>query len=121
MQPVVKPNINELSYTIRSARIPKRVAHHIPMTFDERVIPILHDLASELLDEKLYGRLAIVSRYLDLFSAGQWSRLGSDERIMFIDKMGTDFHFRAWDDWELGKGSSYSRLSELLYHQKRSS
>jgi hypothetical protein len=73
-----------------------------------------------MLQSQQYGRLAKVSRYLGLFSDGQWNRLGNDERILFIEKMDNDFNFRAWDDMEAKAGGAYSRLTELLYHQKRS-
>tara|TARA_R110002049_G_scaffold96479_1_gene236146 strand:- start:127 stop:405 length:279 start_codon:yes stop_codon:yes gene_type:complete len=89
------------------------------MAFDQDIMSPLHDLATELLAKRQYGRLAIVTHYLSVVSAGQWDRLGSDERKLFVDKMASDFHARAWDDWEWDAGGALSRLKGLIGAQVR--
>lgn len=89
------------------------------MIFDQDIIEPLHCLASELLEKRQYGRLAAVSHYLSVLSAGQWNRLGIDERKLFIEKMAVDFHVRAWDDWTWGADNAFARVIELIGCQER--
>ena len=87
--------------------------------FDQDIIEPLHKLAAEVLSERMYGRLATVTHYLAVLSAGQWDRLGTDERKLFVDKMAMDFHLRAWDDWHRHSGDPLSRVIELIGLQSR--
>ena len=89
------------------------------MTFDQQVIEPLHDLAAEVLEKRQYSRLTIVTNYLSVLSSGQWNRLGSDERVLFVKKMASDFHARAWDDWDWNGDGAYSRVAEMISHQSR--
>jgi len=89
------------------------------MAFDHDITNPLHDLAAELLAKRQYGRLVTVTHYLSVLSTGQWSRPGSDEQKLFVDKMASDFHPRAWDDWEWDTDGALSRLIELIVAQVR--
>jgi len=89
------------------------------MAFDQDITKLLHDLAAELLDKRQYGRLATVTHYLSVLSEGQWDRLGTDERKLFVDKMALDFHIKAWDDWDWNADGSFSRVIELIEFQRR--
>lgn len=89
------------------------------MAFDNDIMKPLHDLACDLLERRMYGRLAMVTHYLSVLNAGQWSRLGTDERMHFLDKMAMDFGVRAWDDWERTVGDPLSCVIELIGFQSR--
>jgi hypothetical protein len=88
------------------------------MSFDQRIMPHLHALAAVLLAQKMYGRLSAVTSVLAVFSAGGWSRLGHDERAVFVKRMATDFHARAWDDWDY-TDKTFSTIQELIYAEQR--
>ncbi|MDX1681161.1 MAG: hypothetical protein R3242_10570 [Akkermansiaceae bacterium] len=84
------------------------------MNFAESISEPMHALASEVLEARNYARLKIVSQYLAVLEAGQWSRLGSDERELFLNKMNQDFHPRAWDDWSYDQDDSYRKVIDLI-------
>ena len=88
------------------------------MRFDHDIIEPLHSLAAEVLDQRQYRRLATVTHYLSVLSSGQWDRLATDERKLFVDKMAMDFHVRAWDDWVRTSGDSFSRVIDLIGFQR---
>ena len=69
------------------------------IAFDEEIMPLLHQLAGELLQNEEYTRLLTIAQYLSVFAAGQWQRLGNDERAFFLEKMDNDFHVDAWEDY----------------------
>ena len=82
------------------------------------MMPHLHALAGVLLAQKMYGRLSMVTSLLAGFSGGGWARLGEDERAAFVKQMATDFHARAWDDWDY-TDKTFSTIKELIYAEER--
>ena len=89
------------------------------MTFDQRIIDPLHELAGELLEKRQYARLATVAHYISTLSGGQWNRLGSEKRVLFVEKMASDFHPRAWDDWDWDATGAFSRVADMINLQGR--
>jgi len=78
------------------------------------MIPPLDELAHEVLRLKQYHRLHLISELLAIFSSGAWDRLAEEERRGFLGKLRTDFHIRAWDDWELKAEGAYFRIGTLI-------
>jgi len=66
----------------------------------------------------MYGRLSMVASLLAGFSGGGWPRLGDDERATFVKQMATDFHARAWDDWDY-TDKTLSTIQELIHAEQR--
>lgn len=89
------------------------------MTFDQHIIPPLHELAESLLQDKFYTKLVMVSQYLSVFENDQWQRLGDEERFFFLEKMDNDFHYRAWDFIDNTKNTPYSRVKTLIQQAKK--
>jgi hypothetical protein len=56
----------------------------------------------------------VIAELLDLFSSGAWDRLEDGNKETFLRKLETDFHIRAWDDWDWKADSAYSRVAALV-------
>jgi len=82
------------------------------------MMPHLDALAAVLLAQKMYGRLSMVASLLAGFSGGGWTRLGDDERAAFVKQMASDFHVRAWDDWDY-RDPTLSAITELIHAEQR--
>jgi hypothetical protein len=82
------------------------------------MMPHLHALAAELLAQRMYDRLNMVTSLLDGFSGGGWQRLDDDERRAFLRQMDDDFNVRAWDDWDY-RDRTLSTIWELIDAEKR--
>ena len=61
--------------------------------------------------------LGYPAELLDQFSSGTWNQLEEDQRERFLTKLETDFHVRAWDDWNWNEGSACSRVGALIAHE----
>lgn len=83
-------------------------------SFAHRMIAPLDELACELLRLKQYGRLRLVSELLAIFSSGAWERLEEKHQRDFLGRLRTDFHVRAWDDWDLKDNGAFSRIAALI-------
>ena len=67
----------------------------------------------------MYGKLNLVAHYLVVFSQGQWSKLGDEERSLFLRDMSTDFNLRAWDSWLKPGGGAYDQVTSLIASQQK--
>jgi hypothetical protein len=83
-------------------------------SFSDQMIRPLDELAGQVLRLKQYGRLHLVAELLAVFSSGAWDRLEEEEKKVFLGKLRSDFHVRAWDDWEFSADSALSRISALI-------
>ena len=57
------------------------------MTFEEKAVPILTDLARQLLERREYLILRSVADWLAAFSAGDWKNLSKEEQIHNLHMM----------------------------------
>ena len=81
-------------------------------------MPHLHELAEALLAQKMYGRLTMVSSILAGFVAGDWHRIGDDEREAVVTRLADAFHVKAWDDWP-SRDRTLSTIVELIQAEQR--
>jgi hypothetical protein len=78
------------------------------------MLPLLHEVAGQVLRLQQYHRLHIIAELLDLFSSGNWSQMEEEQRERVLKKLEADFHMRAWDDWDWNADSACSRIGALI-------
>ncbi len=83
------------------------------------MLPLLDELAHQVLELKQYARLEIVAGLLSMFSRGAWSEIEDDVKVLVLAQMEKDFHVRAWDDWEWGADGAFSKINTLVAAEQK--
>jgi hypothetical protein len=83
------------------------------------MIPLLDELAHQVLDLKQYARLEIVAGLLSMFSRGAWTEIEDDVKVTVLAQIQKDLHVRAWDDWDWGADGAFSRINTLVAAEQK--